>query len=536
VVAGGRNATDEEWRAGARLSVVKRHVSSLDRRTAIAAAAVALMVGLLVVGIEALVTHQAKVAARSRVRDAAARAESLSADLRRAAATRAENVTLFPQIQAAFAARDAGALSRFATDHPNIAFRLRTGAVVGSIDRRAVVQQLAVVSTGGRLGAVVAGVIPSDVQLKAVGVASPGVRFAYVVDGVAKWSTDDDLAEIPTGDVTTAVPFPSEGPSSLRLATSVSEIPARSLWPPLAALIAALVAAQAIGARRGARVRNLGVARSLDIVGETLAATHDPQALLPVVLKAAAEATGAAGGMILTDDVPRVTRGATNGNRGEQLDVPLRIETGTRSVLRLYSGAEPFDQDARDAAKWIATQAEIALENAHLHRLVQQQALTDDLTSLPNRRRFMTEFRRESQRAERAGTPLSVIVLDIDDFKQVNDTWGHETGDLVLRGLADALAAATRTVDLAARLGGEEFAVLLPNTDAEGARGVAERIQRDLRELAVPAGDTTVGATASFGISSFPDLAALGDLLNDADRSLYEAKRAGKDRIVVSSV
>jgi diguanylate cyclase (GGDEF)-like protein len=147
----------------------------------------------------------------------------------------------------------------------------------------------------------------------------------------------------------------------------------------------------------------------------------------------------------------------------------------------------------------------------------------------------MTEFRRESQRADRAGTPLSVIVLDIDDFKQVNDTWGHETGDLVLRGLAEALAAATRNVDLAARLGGEEFAILLPNTDAEGAHGVAERIQRDLKHIAVPAGDTTVGATASFGISSFPDLAALTDLLNDADRSLYEAKRAGKNRIVVSS-
>ena len=509
--------------------------TSLDRRTAIAAAIVALVVGALVVGVEALVTHQAKVSARNRVRDAAARAESLSADLRRAAAARAENVTLFPQIQAAFAAHNAGTLSRFAADHPNIAFTLRSGAVVGSIDRRAVVQRLAVVSTAGRLGAVVAGVVPSDAQLNAVSTASD-VRFAYVVDGVPKWSTNGGVLEIPAGDVTASVPFPSEGPSSLQLATSVSEIPARSLWPPLAALLAAILAAQAIGAGRDRRVHNLDVARSLDIVGETLAATHDPQALLPVVLKAATEATGATGGVILTDDVPRVSRGATNGNRAEQLDVPLRTETGTTSVLRLYSGAEPFDQDARDAAKWIATQAEIALENAHLHRLVQQQALTDDLTSLPNRRRFMTEFRRESQRADRAGTPLSVIVLDIDDFKQVNDTWGHETGDLVLRGLAEALAAATRSVDLAARLGGEEFAVLLPNTDAEGARGVAERIQHDLREIAVPVGGTTVGATASFGISSFPDLAALGDLLNDADRSLYEAKRAGKNRIVVSSL
>jgi diguanylate cyclase (GGDEF)-like protein len=527
---------DEGRRAHARLSAVRLRPSSLDRRTAVASAVLALVVGALVVGLEAVVTHEAKVSARTRVRDAGARAEVLSNDLRRAAAQRAENVTLFPQIQAAFAARDAGALSRFAADHPNIAFTLRSGAVVGSIDRRAVVQRLAVVSTAGRLGAVVAGVLPTDAQLDAVQAASAGVRFAYVVDGVPRWPAGIDPAEISSGDVTASVPLPSEGPSSLRIASSVSEIPVRSLWPALAALLAAIVAAQLIGAGRHRRVHNFDVARSLDIVGETLAATHDPQALLPVVLKAATEATGATGGVILTDQVPRVSLGATNGNRAEQLDVPLRTESGTTSVLRLYSGAEPFDQDARDAAKWIVTQAEIALENAHLHRLVQQQALTDDLTSLPNRRRFMTEFRRESQRADRSGTPLSVIVLDIDDFKRVNDTWGHETGDLVLRGLAEALAAATRSVDLAARLGGEEFAILLPNTDAEGAQGVAERIQRDLATMTVSAGSDTVRATASFGISSFPDRAALTDLLNDADRSLYEAKRAGKNRIVVSSI
>jgi diguanylate cyclase (GGDEF)-like protein len=504
----------------------------LDRRTAVAAALVALIVGALVVGVEALVTHQAKISARDRVRDAAVRAQTVSTGLRRAAAQRAENVTLFPQIQGAFARRDAGALSRFAADHPNIAFTLRSGAVVGKIDRRAVVSRLAMVSAAGRLGAVVAGVVPTDAQFAALRAASHGVRFAYVVDGVRQWPLGAGALD---GDVTASIPLPTEGPSSLQLATAVSEIPARSLWPPLAALLAALAAAQVIGAKRARRVHNLDVARSLDIVGETLAATHDPQALLPVVLKAATEATGATGGVILTNDVPRVSRGSANGNRADQLDVPLRIESGTTSVLRLYSGAEPFDQDAKEAARWIATQAEIALENAHLHRLVQQQALTDDLTSLPNRRRFMTEFRRESQRADRAGTPLSVIVLDIDDFKQVNDTWGHETGDLVLRGLAEALAAATRSVDLAARLGGEEFAILLPNTDAQGAEGVAERIQRDLATMTVRAGDEMVRATASFGISSFPDLAPLTDLLNDADRCLYEAKRAGKNRIVVSS-
>jgi diguanylate cyclase (GGDEF)-like protein len=506
----------------------------VDRRAAVLAAALALLVGGLAVAVEAIVTDHQKSAAKTRVRDAAARATELGDTLRQAAGRRAAQVTAFPSVQEAFAQRDAGVLSRFASQHTNIAFTLEDGRVVGSVERPAVVQRLPVIAAGGQLGVVVAGVVPTDTQLRALEAASPGVDVSYSVDGSRRWPSG--AAPPAEGDdVRADVVFPSAGRSVLHLSTSVSQIPARSLWPPLAALVAAALAAPLLTTRRERSMSNRDVARSLDIVGETLAATHDPQALLPVVLKAATEATGAAGGVILTADVPRVSRGVTSGDPSQQLDVPLRTEQGTVSTLRLFSGAEPFDEDARDAAGWIATQAEIALENAHLHRLVQQQALTDDLTSLPNRRRFMSEFRREAQRADRSGTALSVIVLDIDDFKKVNDTWGHETGDVVLRGLAEALAAATRSVDLAARLGGEEFAVLLPNTDAEGAEGVAERIQRDLAEMSIPVRDGTLHVTASFGISSFPDVAPLGELLNDADRCLYEAKRAGKNRIVVSA-
>lgn len=498
------------------------------------AAVLALLVGGLAVAIEAVVTNDAKSTAKSQVRDAAARAAALADELGAAAGNRAQQVTAYPSVQQAFAQGDAATLARFARLHPNIAFTLKDGHTVGRIDPAAIVQRLPVIAAGGRLGAVVAGVVPTDAQLAGVQQASPHVRISYWVDGRRHWPATAPGAS--GGDVKSDVALPSAGTSALHLTATASQIPARSLWPPLAALLAALVAAPLLTTRRARRLPGGDAAKSLDIVGETLAATHDPQALLPVVLKAATEATGAAGGVILTADVPRVSRGVTGGGASaEQLDVPLRTEQGTVSTLRLFSGAEPFDQDARDAAKWIATQAEIALENAHLHRLVQQQALTDDLTSLPNRRRFMSEFRREAQRADRSGTALSVIVLDIDDFKKVNDTWGHETGDLVLRGLAEALAAATRSVDLAARLGGEEFAVLLPNTDAQGAEGVAERIQRDLAGMSIPVRDGSVQVTASFGISSFPDLASLSELLNDADRCLYEAKRAGKNRIVVST-
>jgi len=507
-------------------------LSDIDRRTAVAAVVVALVVGALVVAIEAVVTHDAKASARSRVNVAAERATAFATELRQAAGKRAEAVTASPVVQRAYTRHDAHALSHYAALHPNVSFRLWNGRVLGGIDPGAVVQRLDVVAATGGVGAVSAGVVPTGAQLARLQSRASGAHVAYVVDGVVRWPP---RGRSTAGSVFADVSLPSAEPTSLVVSTSASGIPGRNVWPPLAAVLAGLVAGRFLSTRRQRQARTREIAKSLDIVGETLAATHDPQALLPVVLKAATEATGATGGVILTADIPRVSWGATNTNRGAHLDVPLRTEAGTVSTLRLFSGAEPFDEEARDAARWIATQAEIALENAHLHRLVQQQALTDELTSLANRRRFMAEFRREAQRADRTETPLSVIVLDLDDFKQINDTWGHDTGDAVLRGLADVLTGATRTVDLPARLGGEEFAVLLPNTDAEGARGVAERVQRDLGEMRVPAGDDAVGVTASFGISSFPEGAALADLLNDADRCLYEAKRAGKNRIVVTA-
>ena len=499
---------------------------------AVGAVVAALAVGALVVAAEAAVTHDDRSAARSRVNAAADRATAFATQLRQAAAVRAEAVTRAPSVQRSYALRDARTLSAYAARHPNVSFVLWNRHVLATVAPNAIVQRLDVVAATGPVGTVVAGVVPTTGQLARLQATSPRVYVAYVVDGHVAWPSSGRGS---SGSVVADVSLPSTRPSLVRLSASAGGVPGRNVWPPLAALLAALIVARLLATRSQHHARTRELAKSLDIVGETLAATHDPQALLPVVLKAATEATGATGGVILTADVPRVSWGVTNTNRSEHLDVPLRTEAGTVSTLRLFSGVEPFDDDARDAARWIATQAEIALENAHLHRLVQQQALTDELTSLANRRRFMSEFRREAQRADRTEAPLSVIVLDIDDFKQVNDTWGHDTGDSVLRGLADVLTGATRTVDLPARLGGEEFAVLLPNTDAEGARGVAERIQRDLADLHVPAGDGSVGITASFGISSFPEGATLADLLNDADRCLYDAKRAGKNRIVVTA-
>ena len=126
-------------------------------------------------------------------------------------------------------------------------------------------------------------------------------------------------------------------------------------------------------------------------------------------------------------------------------------------------------------AEWLSSQAAIALENARLHDVVQWQAITDELTGLVNRRRFLDALRSEIGRGQRLGGQLSVVLADLDDFKLVNDRFGHHAGDEVLLAFADLLRAHGRDVDVAARLGGEEFAILLPETGIEGASAGAER-------------------------------------------------------------
>src|SRR5689334_10200106 len=206
VLAVRRNWTFDEWRARARMRAVTLRFVPLDRRSAVGSAVVGLAVGALALGIEAGVTHHAKASERSRVREAAGRAQALAADLRSAAAQRAEDVTHFPRVRIAFARHDAGVLSRFAADHRNIAFALPPGATIGTIERGAVVQRLQVAG----LGTVIAGVLPSSAQLAALQAASHGVRVSYVVDGIRTWPSGDVASA--DDDVTAIVPFPAEGP------------------------------------------------------------------------------------------------------------------------------------------------------------------------------------------------------------------------------------------------------------------------------------------------------------------------------------
>ncbi|MBI4985540.1 MAG: diguanylate cyclase [Rhodocyclales bacterium] len=177
--------------------------------------------------------------------------------------------------------------------------------------------------------------------------------------------------------------------------------------------------------------------------------------------------------------------------------------------------------------------AAIALERAQATEQLHRMATTDMLTNIPNRRHFFAISQHEATRVGRSGQPLTLCMIDIDGFKAINDTYGHPAGDEVLRQLAAVMGRSTRNVDVCGRLGGEEFAILLPGTDLEAARQVAERLREDVAgaRFAV-GGDVTIGITVSIGICQLAAPEALDQLMIRADQALYAAKRAGRNRVV----
>lgn len=181
----------------------------------------------------------------------------------------------------------------------------------------------------------------------------------------------------------------------------------------------------------------------------------------------------------------------------------------------------------------VADQVTVAVNHARLYAQMQQQALTDGLTGCYNRRSFEMQLEKDLQLSTRLRQPVSLILLDIDKFKLVNDTYGHDSGDVALRMLADTLREELRAVDTAARFGGEEFAIILPQASTEGAVAVAERLRHRIQSTSIP----DVGhITASFGVATFPLHANSRDtLVVTADRALYDAKHSGRNRVCVPS-
>jgi diguanylate cyclase (GGDEF)-like protein len=304
-------------------------------------------------------------------------------------------------------------------------------------------------------------------------------------------------------------------------------------------------------------------------VGESFAKGLDRDALLEIVVQTAVDGVGAACGRAALRDGPQqqfeeVARegdvdpfreaiaaaeaaalkaghaAETKLGTATALSHPLSATEGGR-VLGLISVARnghSFSANERELFSYLSNQASVSIENVDLHETVRRQAVTDELTGLFNHRHFQEVMTTEVERARRFGDEMGLIMLDLDNFKRVNDTYGHMQGDLVLREVARVLKESSREIDEPARYGGEEMAVALPGTDLDGAYQFAERVRRRIEALELPLieGDGTMRVTASFGAAS---LARTNDnkpkkdtLVAAADAALYRAKRSGKNRTV----
>jgi diguanylate cyclase (GGDEF)-like protein len=244
-------------------------------------------------------------------------------------------------------------------------------------------------------------------------------------------------------------------------------------------------------------------------------------------------------GALEGDDGADGTRRAVAAEVGEAhaLSIGLRSLIDGPEYLGAISIARhgaPFSQDAEELLEYLAGQAVVSIENASLHETVERQATTDELTGLANFRAFASVVDRELERSRRFDTPLGLVMADIDDFKLVNDTYGHQQGDEVLAQVAGVLRSLSRELDAPARYGGEELAVVLPQTDATGAALQAERMREAVEALEVPRlrGRGTLSVTASFGVAAVPESARdRSELIAAADTALYRAKRLGKNRV-----
>ena len=253
----------------------------------------------------------------------------------------------------------------------------------------------------------------------------------------------------------------------------------------------------------------------------------------------AARAEGASGWVVRNQtslSIPDLARSDLEiGPRGagvrSWLGVPIFLYGGCEGVLSIQSRApEAFRAEHQRLLESIGLQVAAALQNAHLYEM----AMVDGLTGLFVRRYFDARIEEEIERARRYGSDFSVVMMDVDDFKALNDTHGHQVGDRVLRAIAAIVKGNMRGVDTAARYGGEEIALILPRTDMVSALNQAERIRAAIAEHRIALEDgEVIRVTASFGIAAFPESGPKNaeDLVKRADRALYRAKKSGKNRV-----
>lgn len=213
---------------------------------------------------------------------------------------------------------------------------------------------------------------------------------------------------------------------------------------------------------------------------------------------------------------------------GAIIGLPLMYGGRVLGVMNIaWPRPRHFEQQELHAMELLADQAAIAIENARLHSIVQDEALTDPLTGLPNRRAFDSRLAEEIRRSARYGHAFSVLMVDLDGFKRINDNHGHMVGDSALREIARCLRRSVRDTDFMARIGGDEFVLILPETKAGDEGSIAQKLREAAGacQLTLP-GEKIEKLTLSIGAASYPqDAAEPADLMIKADQSLYEQKK-----------
>jgi diguanylate cyclase (GGDEF)-like protein len=318
--------------------------------------------------------------------------------------------------------------------------------------------------------------------------------------------------------------------------------------------------------------------RAVRRVGETLRSTHDMKQMLESILNTAADAVGADAatlwmftpnrqelysvaqrgspdgqarikvgdgivGLVAERATNIMTNGSDNGPRPTRMEpafpvaiaVPIYSQNRITGVLSAYrnEAGTVFTQDDLQTVEFLAEQGGAAIENVLLHEEAQRLSLTDQLTGAWNRRYFQMQFRQVLATAQRFDRPFSILMLDLDHFKLVNDTYGHPRGDAILVDFASRVEKVLREVDTFARYGGEEFICLLSETDLEGALTTAGKIRDAVKMRRFGGlGEEPVSLTVSIGVASHPEHGrAFRPLIEAADQALYRAKQEGRDRV-----
>jgi diguanylate cyclase (GGDEF)-like protein len=222
------------------------------------------------------------------------------------------------------------------------------------------------------------------------------------------------------------------------------------------------------------------------------------------------------------------------GHPQHALVVPVQRSGQLMGAMELYLNAwRELTEDQADLLNGVASQAAIAIRHAQLFQAQEENALTDELTKLPNRRALAQRFLQEMQRARRHHKAIAFMMIDLDHFKQVNDTYGHLNGDAVLAELAEILKHSARESDVCARYGGEEFGLILHETTDAGARTLAERIRSKVAAATFPGG---LKLTISIGVASTDEPALFTTLMERADQALYAAKQGGRNQVRVADM